>query len=450
MAEGRTYVCIDLKSFYASVECVDRGLDPLTANLVVADPNRTEKTICLAITPSMKALGLSSRCRVFEIPEGVGYVMARPRMQRYMEVSADIYSIYLRYVSPEDIHAYSIDECFIDATPYLSLYRMGAKEFAVMLMEAVLAETGVCATAGIGPNLFLAKVALDITAKHAEDHIGCLDQAEFERSIQTHRPITDIWNIGPGIAKRLAKYGARDLRGVCEVSEATLYREFGVNAEYLIDHAHGEEPCTIADIHAYEPSAHSLGNGQVLPCDYSFDEARDVLKEMVDQLVLDLVEKGLVAGSISLYVGYAKDPGRAAEGGGAGEADGAFFDGGHGRRPASGRRAFPHTGGTRRQPDRTNLCSRLMPRLLDLFDETTRKDAPIRRINVGFGGVLPEEFATMDLFADAEAEAEERRLQQAVLAVKGRFGKNALLRGTSLKEKATARERNEQIGGHHA
>ena len=463
MAEGRTYVCIDLKSFYASVECVDRGLDPLKANLVVADPDRTEKTICLAITPSMKALGLSSRCRVFEIPEGVDYVMARPRMQRYMEASADIYSIYLRYVSPEDVHAYSIDECFIDATPYLALYRMEPKEFAVMLMDAVLADTGVCATAGIGPNLFLAKVALDITAKHAEDHIGYLDQAEFERSIQTHRPITDIWNIGPGIAKRLAKYAVYDLRGVCEMSEATLYREFGVNAEYLIDHAHGVEPCTIADIHAYEPSGHSLGNGQVLPCDYSFEEARDVLREMVDQLVLDLVEKRLVAGSISLYVGYAKgrraDGGSDAQGCGAARGEGdrvdddgtdAFFDGDHGRRPASGRRGFPHTGSTRRQADRTNLYSKLMPRFLDLFDETTRKDAPIRRINVGVGGVLPEEFATMDLFSDAEAEAEELRLQQAVLAVKGRFGKNALLRGTSLKEKATARERNEQIGGHHA
>ncbi len=307
MAKERTYVCIDLKSFYASVECVDRGLDPLTANLVVADPERTEKTICLAITPSMKALGLSSRCRVFEIPAGVDYVMAKPRMQRYMEVSADIYSIYLRYVSPEDVHAYSIDECFIDATPYLALYRMSARQFAVMLMDAVLAETGVCATAGVGSNLFLAKVALDITAKHAEDRIGYLDQAEFERSIQTHRPITDIWNIGPGIAKRLAKYAVYDLRGVCEMSESTLYREFGVNAEYLIDHAHGVEPCTIADIHAYEPGGHSLGNGQVLPCDYSFEEARDVLREMVDQLVLDLVEKRLVAESISLYVGYARD-----------------------------------------------------------------------------------------------------------------------------------------------
>ena len=441
----RTYICCDLKSFYASVECVERGLDPMTTNLVVADAARTEKTICLAVSPALKALGLPGRCRVFEIPEGVDYVMARPRMQRYMEASADIYSVYLRYVSPEDIHPYSIDECFIDATPYLALYQVNAKEFAVMLMEAVLAETGVRATAGIGPNLFLAKVALDIAAKHADDHIGFLDQAEFERTIQTHRPITDIWNVGPGIAKRLAKYGVHDLRGVCGLDEGTLYREFGVNAEYLIDHAHGVEPCTIADIRAYEPGAHSLMNGQVLPCDYTREEARDVLREMVDQLVLDLVEKRLVAGSISLYVGYAKGPGEPA-----GEADGAFFDGGHGRRPASGRRGFPHTGSTRRQADRTNLYSKLMPRFLDLFDETTRKDAPIRRINVGVGGVLPEEFATMDLFSDAEAEAEEHRLQQAVLAVKGRFGKNALLRGTSLKEKATARERNEQIGGHHA
>lgn len=445
----RTYVCIDLKSFYASVECVDRGLDPLTANLVVADPDRTEKTICLAITPSMKALGLSSRCRVFDIPTGVDYVMAKPRMQRYMEVSADIYSIYLRYASPEDIHAYSIDECFIDATPYLALYQVNAKQFAVMLMDAVLAETGICATAGVGTNLFLAKVALDITAKHVDDHIGYLDQAEFERTIQTHRPITDIWNIGPGIAKRLAKYAVYDLRGVCEMSESTLYREFGVNAEYLIDHAHGVEPCTIADIHAYEPSAHSLMNGQALPCDYTYDEAEDVLKEMVDQLVLDLVDKGLVADSISLYVGYAKERGADADPDGQ-EGPGAYFDGGHGRRPASGRRGGAHTGATRRQPDRTNLYSKLMPRFLDLFEETVRKDLPIRRISVGFGGVMPEEFATMDLFTDEAAEAEERNLQKAVLAVKDRFGKNALLRGTSLKEKATARERNEQIGGHHA
>lgn len=445
MADERTYLCIDLKSFYASVECADRGLDPFTTNLVVADPDRTEKTICLAVSPALKALGLPGRCRVFEIPEHIKYIKARPRMQRYMDVSADIYSVYLRYVSPEDIHPYSIDECFIDATPYLALYHVDAKEFARMLMDAVLAETRVCATAGIGSNLFLAKVALDITAKHVDDHIGVLDQAEFERTVQTHRPITDIWGIGPGIANRLAKHGVRDLRGVCELDERTLYREFGVNAEYLIDHAHGVEPCTIADIRAYEPGAHSLMNGQVLPCDYTWAEARDVLKEMVDQLVLDLVDKRLVASSLSLYVGYAKGEGDRAQ-----EASEGWFDGGHGRRPVSGRRGFPHTGGTRKQPDRTNSLAKLLPRFLDLYDETTRTDVPIRRMHVGFGDVVPEEFATTDLFSDEVAEAEERRLQEAVLAVKGKFGKNALLRGTSLKEKATARERNEQIGGHHA
>ncbi|WP_041690695.1 DNA repair protein [Eggerthella sp. YY7918] len=445
MADERTYVCIDLKSFYASVECVDRKLDPFTTNLVVADPERTDKTICLAVSPALKAMGLPGRCRVFEIPKGIRYIKARPRMQLYMDVSADIYAVYLRYVSPEDIHPYSIDECFIDATPYLTLYQVSAREFAQMLMDAVLAETGICATAGVGSNLFLAKVALDITAKHASDHIGFLDQTSFEETIQTHRPITDIWNVGPGIAKRLAKYGVYDLRGVCEMSEQTLYREFGVNAEYLIDHAHGIEPCTIADIHAYEPSAHSLMNGQVLPGNYTCDEARDVLVEMVDQLVLDLVDKHLVATSISLYVGYAKGSEDRVR-----EAEDGYFDGGHGRRPIKGRRSIPHTGGTRTQSDRTNLFSKLMPRFLALFDETTRTDIPIRRINVGFGGVLPEEFATLDLFSDEQAEAEERNLQRTVLAVKDRFGKNALLRGISLKEKATARERNEQIGGHRA
>lgn len=445
VSEDRSYICIDLKCFYASVECVERGLDPFTTNLVVADPGRTEKTICLAITPAMKDLGISNRCRVFEIPSHVKYIMAKPQMTHYMKVSADIYSIYLRYVSPDDIHAYSIDECFIDATPYLSLYHMTAKEFAAMLMDAVLAETGICATAGVGTNLFLAKVALDITAKHVEDNIGYLDQAEFERTIQTHTPITDIWNIGPGIAKRLAKFGVYDLRGVCRMEEDALYREFGVNAEYLIDHAHGIEPCTIAEIHEYEPSAHSMMSGQVLSCDYSYDDALVVLKEMVDALVLDLVEKNLVAETISLYVGYAREREEREN-----RSDGEFFDGGHGKRPLHGRRSVPHTGGTRKQFGRTNLYSKIMPRFIDLFEETTRRDKPIRRINVGFGGVVPEEFATVDLFTDEQAEAEEKSLQEAVLAVKGKFGKNALLRGMSLAEKATARERNEQVGGHHA
>lgn len=454
MVEGRTYVCIDLKSFYASVECVDRGLDPLTANLVVADPDRTEKTICLAITPSMKALGLPGRCRVFEIPEGVRYVMARPRMQRYMEVSADIYSIYLRYVSPEDIHAYSIDECFIDATPYLSLYRMGAKEFAVMLMEAVLAETGVCATAGIGPNLFLAKVALDITAKHAEDHIGYLDQAEFKRSIQTHRPITDIWNIGPGIARRLAKYRVFDLKGVTEMDPDVLYGEFGVNAEYLIDHAWGVEPCTIAEIKAYEPESSSTMNGQILPCGYNFDDTLMVLREMVDDSVLDLVEKHLVTDHISLHVSYGRggDGDEAAEGAGGDAAKGPekageLFDGGHGTRRVGGTR--PHGGGSRKIPERTNSFAKLYGYLEALFRETVDPARTMRKISIGFGNLVDADLATVDLFTDVAAADRERRRAEAVLAVKGKFGKNALIKGTSLKEHALGRERNTMVGGHH-
>lgn len=440
MSENRTYVCIDLKTFYASVECVARGLDPFTTNLVVADPERTKTTICLAITPAMKDLGIRNRCRLFEIPEGVQYIIAKPRMRHYMEVSADIYAIYLRYVSPEDIHVYSIDECFIDATPYLALYGTTARGFASMLMDAVLAETGICATAGVGTNLFLAKVALDITAKHAPDNIGYLDRPEFERLIWDHRPITDIWNIGPGIEKRLAKLGVHDLRGVTRLDESVLYSEFGVNAEYLIDHAHGVEPCTIAQIKAYEPQGKSMSNGQVLPGDYTYEEALTVLKEMVDQLVLELVEKSLVAESISLWVGYAREA--------ASEEDEPAFQGEHGRR--AGRKSFPHTGGTRKLHERTNSLKRLSSRFEELFAETTDRTKPIRRIHVGFGSIMSEDFATVDLFTDIEAEAQERSLQNAVLAVKDRFGKNALLRGTSLTEKATARERNEQVGGHHA
>ena len=440
MSEDRTYVCIDLKTFYASVECVARGLDPFTTNLVVADPERTDTTICLAITPAMKELGIKNRCRIFEIPDQVKYITAKPRMRHYMEVSADIYAIYLRYVSADDIHVYSIDECFIDATPYLTLYNVTAREFARMLMDAVFAETGICATAGVGTNLFLAKVALDITAKHAPDNIGHLDRAEFKNELWDHRPITDIWNIGPGIAKRLAKLGVYDLRGVCSLDESVLYYEFGVNAEYLIDHAHGIEPCTISQIKVYEPQGKSLSNGQVLPGNYSYDEALIVMKEMVDALVLELVEERLVAESISLSVGYVRertsDDGEPA------------FQGEHGKR--TGWRNTPRTGGTRKLHERTNSLKKLMPRFEELFSATTDRAKPIRRLHVGFGSVMSEDFATVDLFTDVEAEAQERNLQDTVLAVKGRFGKNALLRGMSLTEKATARERNEQVGGHHA
>lgn len=441
MSSNKTYICIDLKSFYASVECADRGLDPFKDHLVVADRERSNKTICLAITPSMKDLGIKNRCRLFEIPEGITYTTAKPRMRRYMEVSADIYSVYLRFVSPQDVHVYSIDECFIDATSYLKLYDMDARTFTKTLMDAVFAETKICATAGVGTNLFLAKVALDVTAKHAPDNIGFLDEESFKHEVWFHRPITDIWNVGPGIARRLAKYGAYDLAGVAAMKRETLYKEFGVVAEYLIDHAWGQEPCTIEEIQTYEPEGHSMTNGQVLPGDYNFDEARMVMSEMVDASVLELIELGLVTEHISLHIGYTqKKPDPQEE----------FFDGGHGRRPVGSRNSHEHSGGSRKLERRTNSKKLLLERFRNLFDETTRKDIPIRRINIGFGDLLPEEFATSTLFDDVEAEAKEHKLQETLVAVRGKFGKNAMLKGTSLRDKATAQERNEQIGGHHA
>ena len=480
--ESRTYICIDLKSFYASVECVARGLDPMTARLVVADPERTVTTICLAVSPAMKAAGVRNRCRVFEIPPEIDYVMAPPRMRTYMQTSADIYGVYLRYVAPEDIHPYSIDECFIDATAYLSLYETDARSFAVTLMEAVRAETGIPATAGIGPNLFQAKVALDITAKHAPDGIGMLDDQSFRRLIWPHRPLTDVWNIGPGIARRLAKYHVYDLKGVTEMDPDVLYDEFGVNAEYLIDHAWGVEPCTIADIKAYEPESNSLMNGQALPCGYSFDDGLIVLREMCDDTVLDLIEKRLVTDHVSLHVSYQREgsaaAGRLQNGDEAGlcdceaaagrderapeatsrdhgvadvrpEEDGApdFFQTEHGVRSLR-RDPFGHGGGSRKIPECTNSFKKLYGYLEELYRETVDPSRLIRKISLGFGNLVDEDFATFDLFTDYEAAARERRTQEAVLAIKDKFGKNALIKGTSLQEHAMGRERNLLVGGH--
>ena len=467
---GRTYICIDLKTFYASVECAERGRDPFTTNLVVADPSRGPNTICLAISPAMKALGIRNRCRVFEIPRDVDYIMARPRMRRYMEVSARIYGIYLQYVSPDDVHVYSVDECFIDATPYLRLYRTDARGFARELMGAVLAQTGIYATAGIGTNLFLAKVALDVTAKHDPHGIGELDEASFREKIWPHRPITDIWGIGPGIAARLARHNVHDLMGVAALDERILYDELGVDAEYLIDHAHGREPCTIAEIHAYRPAAESISNGQVLHEDYDAETARTVMREMVDASVLDLVARHAVCERISLAVGYGRgaapvpgtvgrgcvDPARHSaaddtmdfrEGrGGWGE----IYRGEHGTRRVGARGAFGHGGGQRKLGVRTNSFKELMAVFEELFDTTVDRTRAIRRITVGFGDLMPEELATEDLFTDTAAREEERSLARAMLAVKGRWGGNALVRGTSFKQGATGRDRNEQVGGHHA
>ena len=469
MERQRTYVCIDLKSFYASVECAARGLDPMTTRLVVADPERTVTTICLAVSPAMKAAGVRNRCRVFEIPPEIDYIMARPRMRAYMAASAEIYGIYLRYVSPEDIHPYSIDECFIDATAYLSLYDVTARQFAEMLRDAVRAQTNIPATAGIGPNLFLAKVALDISAKHAPDGIGELDDESFRATIWRHRPLTDIWNIGPGIARRLAKYHVYDLKGVTEMDPDVLYDEFGVNAEYLIDHAWGVEPCTIAEIKAYEPESSSLMNGQVLPCGYSFDDGLIVMREMCDDTVLELVEKQLVTDHVSLHVSYQRGEGGQGMGegadvtglAGAPGAEGALVPGAAAREPESAdffqaehgvrslrRDPFGHGGGSRKIPERTNSFKKLHGYLEELYRETVDPTRLIRKISLGFGNLVDEDFATFDLFTDHEAAARERRTQEAVLAIKDKFGKNALIKGTSLQEHAMGRERNNLVGGH--
>jgi DNA polymerase V len=408
------------KMFFASVEALDRGLDPFETNLVVADPSRGNGAICLAITPAMKKLGVKNRCRIFEIPKNLEYLTALPRMKLYMDMSAKIYSIYLKYVSADDIHVYSIDECFIDATHYLKIYNKTAKEFAQMLMNAVMKETGVCATAGIGTNLFLAKVALDITAKHVPDNIGNLDEEEFKKQIWKHRPITDIWNIGNGIANRLAKYGVHDLYGVTKMNEQTLYREFGVNAEFLIDHAKGIEPCTISDIHNYKSKNNSISNGQILFDDYNYDDAFLVLKEMIDVLVLELIEKNLVTNNISLFIGYSKD-------------------------------VHPSTGGSKKLKKYTSSYKEIIKEFEELYKTKTAKDYPIRKINVGLNNIVDEDAVCfqLDLFSDVEQTAKERNVQEAVLNIKNKFGKNAVLRGISLEKKSTAKIRNKLVGGHN-
>lgn len=414
----RMYCCIDLKSFYASVECVERGLNPMTTNLVVADPTRGGGSVCLAITPAMKKLGIKNRCRVFEIPGNVEYITAMPQMKKYMKVSGDIYSVYLRYVSPEDIHVYSIDECFIDITDYLKLYKKTALEFTIMLMDAVFFETGIPASAGIGPNLFLCKVALDVTAKHSPNFIGILDEESFKEKIWTHKPITDIWNIGRGIAKRLERYGIYDLKGVTECPEDLLYKEFGVNAEFLIDHAYGREPCTIKEIHEYKSKSRSISNGQVLFEDYSYEDAFIVLKEMVDLQVDELIENHLVIDSVSLHIAYSKD-------------------------------ATRPTGGTRKLGEFTNSFKKIMEHFEALYVETTSGFAPIRRINIGLNNLQDDYMATISLFDDVEAQEKEKKLREAVVGIKKKYGKNIILKGISYTEKATARSRNKMVGGHN-
>lgn len=417
------YICIDLKSFYASVECVERGLDPMTTNLVVADPERSEKTICLAITPSMKAMGIKNRCRLFEIPKGIDYIIAPPRMQKYIDYSADIYEIYLRYISKEDIHIYSVDEAFLDLTSYLSTYHMTAKEIAQMLMSVILKETGIRATCGIGSNLYLAKVALDITAKHADDFISELNETTFKSELWEHMPLTDFWRIGKGTAKTLSRYGIQTMRQIAEMDETFLYELFGIDAELLIDHAWGREPVTMADIKGYRSKSNCLSSGQVLMRDYVFEEGRLIVREMMDLMCLDLVDKRLVTSSVTLYVGYSNslhaDPSR----------------------------------GTVKFEIPTSADRLIIPAVIALYNRTVDKNKMVRRINITCNQVLDVDTNAshqLSFFDQSDDQGAEKNLkvQKAVLEIKKKYGKNSILKGMNYEASATTRERNRQIGGH--
>ena len=414
----RTYMCIDLKSFYASVECADLGLDPMTTRLVVADPERSEKTICLAISPAMKALGIKNRCRFFEIPKNVKYICAPPRMKRYIEVSAEIYGIYLKYISKEDIHVYSIDEAFLDVTDYLEMYGMEARELAERIMADIMEETGITATAGIGTNLYLAKIALDITAKHVKDNIGYLNEELFCQTLWRHTPLTDFWRIGSGTVRRLHSVGIMNMEDIAHADEDLLYKLFGVDAELLIDHAWGRESTTMADIKAYKPRNSSISNGQVLSRDYSFEECLLIVKEMTDALCLDMAAQGVVTDSLSLMLGFSNE-----------------LD----IKPVNGSVTLS-TG--------TNSYRVILPHVLDLYRRIAEEDAPIRRLSLSCNRIEPEGYVQYDLFSDPEELERDRKLSKATLDIKKRFGKNALVRGMDLQEGATTMERNRQIGGH--
>ena len=444
MEQKPVYICIDLKSFYASVECVERGLDPMTADHVVADPQRTEKTICLAVSPSLKAKGVRNRCRVFEIPKHLDYITATPRMQKYIDYSAEIYGIYLKYISKDDILVYSVDEVFMDVTHYLTMYSMSAGRLAAAIMADILQTTGIPATCGIGSNLYLAKVALDITAKHVQPdsggaRIGILDVHSYRKTLWEHRPLTDFWRIGTGISNRLAKYGIFTMGDIAAASidqEDLLYRLFGVDAELLIDHAWGEEPCTMEDIKAYQPQTNCISSGQVLQSGYTWEKARLIVQEMTDALVLDLVDREVTCASVTLHVGY--DNAKLQTG-----AEQIKID-------YYGRKVPSPAHGTARLSFPTNSKKLIMEAVTALYDRITDRRLLVRRFNMTANRVEKEVCQQYDLFTSPAELAEEKAMQQALLAIKKKFGKNAIVKGMDLEEGATAMERNCQIGGHKA
>ena len=497
----RSYIAIDLKSFYASVECVDRGLDPLNANLVVADTSRTNKTICLAVSPSLKAHGIGGRARLFEVVQRVGeinrerwlaagkrytgksyldtelkahpdwqldYLVATPRMAHYIDVSTKVYKTYLKYIAPEDIHAYSIDEVFIDATSYLATYKKTVRELAVAMIRDVLSATGITATAGIGTNLYLCKVAMDIVAKHMPSdkdgvRIAELDEMSYRRLLWDHRPITDFWRVGHGIAARLAQHGIDTMGKVARTSvenEDLIYNLFGVNAELLIDHAWGWEPCTMDMVKSYRPTTNSISSGQVLREPYRWDKARIVVHEMADALSLDLFTKRIVTDQLTLTVGYDVESLRNAS------IRSNYF--GPIERDHYGRTIPKHSHGTSNLDVASSSEKKISDAILELYDRIANRDLLIRRINISANHLVDERKTgiqqasdnfQLNLFEDTEAVCQkkmamhkslekERRLQEAKLAIKNRFGKNAILKGLNFEEGATAKERNAQIGGH--
>ena len=515
MNSGKTYIAIDLKSFYASVECRERGLDPLTTNLVVADSSRTQKTICLAVTPSLKAYGVSGRARLFEVvskvrdinkyrlskaPDGVfkgkssidielkenpslelDYIIAPPRMAYYIEYSTIIYNIYLKYFSDEDIVVYSIDEVFIDVSEYLNTYGMTAKELAMTVISDVLKTTGITATAGIGENLYLCKIAMDVMAKHIKPdkdgvRIAELSEKSYRETLWTHTPITDFWRVGKGYAKKLAENGMYTMGDIARCSiggrddwynEDLLYKLFGINAELLIDHAWGWEPCTIKDIKSYKPAAKSIGSGQVLHEPYTYELAMIVLKEMTESLVLDMVDKGFVTDQIVLTVAYdienLTDPVRRT------------FYKGEITTDAYGRKIPKHAHGTHNFKEPTSLTSVIMDGMINLYERITDKSLLIRKLSISVNNLKDEksikpkeEFKQLSLFddfsfnsnesdnnaseikKDKDALEKEKKMQRLMIDVKKKFGKNAILKGMSLQEGATAKDRNKQIGGHKA
>lgn len=508
MEKEKKYIAIDLKSFYASVECRERGRDPLTTNLVVADKSRTEKTICLAVSPSLKSHGIPGRPRLFEVvqkvkeannyrrvnaPKGqfvgasdddnelkknpalaIDYIVAPPQMALYMKYSTRIYDIYLKYIAPEDIHIYSIDEVFMDVTNYLATYKMTPHELAMMMIRDVLKETGITATAGIGTNLYLCKIAMDIVAKHMQPdadgvRIAELDEMSYRRQLWSHQPLTDFWRVGRGYEKKLKEHGLYTMGDIarCSLGEANsyhneelLYRLFGINAELLIDHAWGYEPCTMQDIKSYKPETNSVSTGQVLHCPYDFEGTRLIVKEMTDQMVLDLVDKHLVTDQIVLTIGYdienLTNAKRRSHYTGEITVD------------RYGRKVPKHAHGTANLGKQSSSTKLIMEKTLDLFDRIVDKDLLVRRINITANHLVDEQtveedeqYEQLDLFTDYDAlqkekeeekanSKREKNMQQALLSIKKKYGKNAILKGMNLEEGATARDRNAQIGGHKA